>query len=45
MVATFENEDVNSGTVGEVLDPKAPEEKLMVILGTPGADSGGGVND
>ena len=45
MVAEFENEDVNSGTVDEVLDPKAPREKLMVILGTPGADTDGGMND
>jgi hypothetical protein len=45
LVAEFENEDVNSGTVDEALDPKAPEEKLMVMLGTPGADSGCGVND
>jgi hypothetical protein len=45
-VAEFENEDVNSGAaVDEVLDPKAPGGKLMVILGTPGADTGGGMND
>ena len=39
----FDNNEVVKGRGGEVFDPGAPEEKLMVMFGTP--DVGDDVND